>query len=95
MEKLHRRSLLGLAGLGALGALARPMLSAIAAPSKISGEDEFFVFVHANGGWDVTLWADPRNEHKGIVDPASTANTDTGLVRLWKDVALDGDARSF
>jgi hypothetical protein len=92
---ITRRTLFGLAGLGALGVLARPMLSAIAAPSKISGEDEFFIFVHANGGWDVTLWADPRNEHKGIVDPASTANTDTGLVRSWRDVPLDGDAKSF
>ena len=23
-------------------------------------DGEFFVFIHAQGGWDVTLWSDPR-----------------------------------
>ena len=40
--------------------------------SHREAKDEFFIFIHASGGWDVTLWSDPRNERKGLVDPAST-----------------------
>jgi uncharacterized protein (DUF1501 family) len=58
-------------------------------------ETEFFVLIHASGGWDVTLWADPRNSRAGLVEPASTANTDTGGLRLWEDQPLDGDVHSF
>jgi hypothetical protein len=57
--------------------------------------DEFFVFVHAAGGWDVSLWADPRNERHGIVEPASTDNTDVAAIKRWVDVPLDGGTRSF
>ena len=35
----------------------------------------FFVCIHASGGWDVTLWADPRNEKLGLVSPSSGAST--------------------
>lgn len=73
---------------------AAPLLDAFGAGGKDSA-DEFFIFIHGNGGWDVTLWADPRNERKGIVDPASTLNTDAGLVRLWQDAPLDDDEKSF
>ncbi len=55
----------------------------------------FFVCIHASGGWDVTLWADPRNEKLGLVSPASTENTDTGVIRRWVDAPLDGDTRTF
>ncbi|HEX4419528.1 MAG TPA: DUF1501 domain-containing protein, partial [Kofleriaceae bacterium] len=57
--------------------------------------DEFFIFIHAAGGWDVTLWADPRNERKGLVEPASTDNTDIAPITHWKSVALDGDTETF
>jgi hypothetical protein len=43
----------------------------------------------------VTLWADPRNQRRGLVEPASTDNTDTGPIRRWEDVPLDGSTRSF
>ena len=56
---------------------------------------EFFVFIHASGGWDVTLWADPRNEKRGIVDPATTDNTDTAPLHRWVDAPHDGDVKSF
>lgn len=46
--------------------------------------DDFFIFIHAGGGWDVTLWADPRNERKGLIEPASPGNTDTGGLAHWK-----------
>jgi hypothetical protein len=57
--------------------------------------DEFFVFIHASGGWDVTLWADPRNELRGIIHPASTENTDKAPLRLWVDAPLDATSKTF
>jgi uncharacterized protein (DUF1501 family) len=80
-----RRSFLGATALLTSRALADPAVR----------DTEFFIFIHAAGGWDVTLWADPRNGRAGLVEPASTANTDTSAVRLWKDQALDGDVRTF
>jgi hypothetical protein len=71
-------------------------LSALAEVTARPGRDgEFFVFIHAAGGWDVTLWSDPRNEKKGIVQPASTENTDAAQVRHWVDAPLDEGARTF
>jgi hypothetical protein len=43
----------------------------------------------------VTLWADPRNELKGIIQPASTENTDTTKLRRWVDAPLAEGARTF
>lgn len=57
--------------------------------------DEFFVFIHAAGGWDVMLWADPRNERKGLIEPPSTDNTDVTGLKHWKRAALDADAETF
>ena len=79
---------------GAALALA-PFARALADATSQGAADEFFVFIHAAGGWDVTLWADPRNEKKGIIEPASTENTDTAPIRRWKDQALEGGAASF
>lgn len=77
---------------GGAAALALPSPLWAAAPRA---RDEFFVIVHAAGGWDVTLWADPRNERRGLVEPASTDNTDAAPLLHWKPVALDGDTDSF
>jgi hypothetical protein len=52
--------------------------------------DEFFIFIHASGGWDVTLWSDPRNALEGLVEPASTANTDIANLMHWKSTPLVG-----
>jgi uncharacterized protein (DUF1501 family) len=46
--------------------------------------DEFFVFIHASGGWDVTLWADPRNTRQGLVEPATVTNTEIGGLVHWR-----------
>jgi uncharacterized protein (DUF1501 family) len=88
-----RRALLqgGLAGLFTAGPLAR----ALAGVPARAAETEFFILIHAAGGWDVTLWADPRNTRAGLIEPASTANTDTAPIRLWTDETLDGDVRTF
>ena len=60
--------------------LLRPRwLAAEAAP-----RDDFFIFIHAGGGWDVTLWADPRNERRGLVEPATPRTLDTGGLVHWK-----------
>jgi len=98
VSSIRRRTFLkvlaGSAGLGAAATIAGgPLFSAFADPAKNDGE--FFVFIHASGGWDVTLWSDPRNERKGIVDPATTANTDTAPIRNWIDQAFEDDVKSF
>lgn len=61
----------------------------------VAQQSEFFIFIIALGGWDVTLWADPRNEMKGIVHPASTANTDTSQLKKWVDAPLAEGEKSF
>ena len=90
-----RRTFLKLLATGvSTAAVGLPSMTTMADVARASG-DEFFVFIHASGGWDVTLWADPRNELRGLVHPASTENTDTTALRLWKDAPLDGAARTF
>jgi uncharacterized protein (DUF1501 family) len=59
--------------------------------------DDFFIFLHAAGAWDVTLSLDPRNEEKGLVDPATTANTDETTIERWVStgIALSDGGQSF
>ena len=83
-----------LSGAAAFAATGLPSLPSLADVAQ-TNEGEFFVFIHAQGGWDVTLWSDPRNEAKGIIHPASTDNTDKGQVRLWVDAPLDGATKTF
>ena len=72
---MKRRTFLHvLGGSAAALALRKPLWAAANSPAA---SDDFFIFIHAAGGWDVTLWADPRNERKGLVEPASSENTDT------------------
>jgi hypothetical protein len=92
-----RRTFLKVLGTSAITAfapsLARRAFADVAqAPSN---EGEFFVFLFAAGGWDVTLWADPRNEQKGIIHPASTENTDTSQLKKWVDAPLEGNFKTF
>jgi hypothetical protein len=95
--KSSRRTFLKVLGAGAAAAFAGlPSLDAMGDVSAATGQAEFFVFIIALGGWDVTLWADPRNEARGIVHPASTENTDTSQVKRWVDVPLgEGPYKSF
>ncbi len=89
---MKRRTFLQLVGGGSAALAFRKPLFAAAAKAPA---DQFFIFVHAAGGWDVTLWADPRNEKKGIVDPASSENTDVAPITRWKNATLDGGADTF
>ena len=85
---MKRRSVLQLLG-GVPLLMRRSVWAAAAQP------EELFIFIHAAGGWDVTLWADPRNERKGLVEPASTDNTDIGQIAQWKSAKLDADTDTF
>ncbi len=91
---MKRRTFLQLVGAGAAAAVAFRRSLFAASPTGKTNE-EFFIFIHALGGWDVTQWSDPRNERVGLIDPASTANTDTGRMKLWKNVPLEGNASAF
>jgi hypothetical protein len=87
---INRRTLLKLLGGGAAAVVLRPPL--FAAGEKT---DQFFIIIHAGGGWDVTLWADPRNERRGLVEPASSLNLEYGRLRHWKPKRLDGGVSTF
>ena len=92
-SRRHFLKILGTVGAG-FGVAQLPLMRAFAATPAAS--DEFFVFIHASGGWDVTLWSDPRNERKGLVEPASTDNTDISQLKHWTSVPLDsGPAQTF
>jgi hypothetical protein len=83
-----RRTFLKVLSAGAAAAVSGlPSIDALA-DATLAAQPEFFVFIIALGGWDVTLWADPRNELRGIVHPASTENTDTSQVKRWVDAPL-------
>lgn len=95
MQMPDRRRFLKVLGGAAAGAMASgPVMRALADGSTKS--TEYFVFIHVSGGWDVTLWSDPRNEEKGIVDPASTDNSDTDNIAQWVDGGtLSDGSKSF
>ena len=89
---MRRRDLFRLLGAGAAAcAMPRALWAAAADPAP----GDYFILIHASGGWDVTLWADPRAERRGLVEPASTDNTDIAPLTRWKSVALDGDTDTF
>ena len=65
--------------------------------ARATNETEFFVFLIALGGWDVTLWATTRaTKVRGILHPASTENTDTSqLETLGRRTDTDGAFKTF
>lgn len=95
MSKLQRRTFLKVLGAAAAGAtMGAPFWRAMAAPGAPS--DEFFVLIHAAGGWDVTLWSDPRYKAEGLVDPATDDRIDISGIKQWKDgAAVDEAGTSF
>lgn len=87
MKTQPRRNFLKLLGGVSAAALAHgPLMRAFADPNS----DQYFIFIHASGGWDVSLWSDPRNAIEGLVRPASTLNTDITGLQHWKSIPLAG-----
>lgn len=86
---MKRRTFLQLVSAAGAATMTRPLWAAA------KDTEQFFIFIHAAGGWDVTLWADPRNERTGLVEPASTDNTEIATLTHWKRAALDGDTDTF
>ena len=85
----HRRTFLKiLGGAAGVGIASQPLFRALADPPA-QASDEFFVLVHASGGWDVTVGLDPRNERRGIIEPANTSVCDTSAIRHWANQVLD------
>ena len=95
MKRLSRRDLLKALGIAGAGMSVLPLGLRKALADSPAVQNEFFLFIHAAGGWDVTLCWDPRNERKGLVEPASTDNTDWSQIRLYRPQALDPDAQTF
>lgn len=93
----NRRTFLKVLGAGsALALTSQPMLRALADPQKGAPSDEFFVFIHQSGGWDITLWSDPRFAETKYVDPATTTRVDPAGMPLWKDgTGVEGAGSSF
>jgi hypothetical protein len=93
MENRRRTFLKVLGGAAAAGVASQPLFRAFADPPAAS--DEFFVLIHASGGWDVTLSLDPRNERRGLIEPGSTDTIDTAPIRRWRNAPLDADSNTF
>ncbi len=81
MTPNRRRFLQILGAASAVAAAGTPFLRALAAPTKPT--DDFFIFVHVAGGWDVMLCLDPRNEERGIIEPPATDHLKTGGLKRW------------
>ena len=90
MSKLDRRTFLKILGAGTAGAFSTsPLMNAFADPTASS--KDCFIFIHQSGGWDVTLWADPRNRRVDIIEPATLDTiTSAGLTGWVDDPFNDG-----
>ena len=84
---LSRRGFLkGLSSAAVAGAIAsRPLLRALGIENA---GDQFFIFIHCYGGWDVTLWADPRNAQVGQVQPSGQVGGRDGGRVLRRDPSV-------
>ncbi len=88
---MNRRSFVKSIALGSVaGALGMPLFKAFAAPDVAS--DEYFIFIHAQGAWDITVGLDPRNQRMGLIEPGSTNTIDINPLKKWvsQTTPLDG-----
>jgi hypothetical protein len=76
---MRRRDVLKLLAGGSAAVALHPLLRAAGTQPA-----DFFIFIHAGGGWDVTLWSDPRTERAGLIEPATTSTIDVGGIRRWR-----------
>jgi uncharacterized protein (DUF1501 family) len=96
---MQRRTFLKMLG-GAAGGLLLPGNLHLALGANPKFADECFIFIHANGGWDVTVGPDPRNRYGAgarSVEPATSGLVDTaGLGANWTDETIPGtDEKTF
>lgn len=85
----RRNFLRAVTGASGAAVLSTPLFRAFAGPDIAS--DEFFIFVHAAGAWDVTVGLDPRNERRGLIEPGSTNTLDVGALKQWTQSTLPLD----
>jgi hypothetical protein len=88
---MNRRSFIqSIVGGSAAAALGTPLFRAFAGPEVSS--DEYFIFIHAQGAWDITVGLDPRNQRAGLIEPGSTATIDINPLKKWVSLStpLDG-----
>jgi hypothetical protein len=96
MSSTRRTFLKVLGAGGAAAVVAHPMLRALADPKDGASSDEFFIFIHQAGGWDITLWSDPQAAETKYIDPATDTRVDIATMPLWKaGAAVDGEGKSF
>jgi hypothetical protein len=94
MTDTSRRTFLKVLGAGAAAGVAAQLpMQALADPP--SGANEFFIFIHAAGAWDMTVGLDPRNEARGIIEPAHDDVLDTNGLLHWRPVPLNADSNTF
>ncbi|MFO0620022.1 MAG: DUF1501 domain-containing protein [Polyangia bacterium] len=88
---MNRRNFIqSIVGGSAAAALGTPLFQAFAGPEVST--DEFFIFIHAQGAWDITVGLDPRNERVGLIEPGSTNTIDIAPLKKWvsRTTPLDG-----
>jgi uncharacterized protein (DUF1501 family) len=88
MKKLDRRTFLKILGAGTAASFGTsPLLNAFADPNAAS--KDYFIFIHQSGGWDVTLWSDPRNRRVDIIEPATLDTITSAGITGWVDDPLN------
>lgn len=78
---MRRRTALKLLASGLAGLTLGPAWA-----KGTEGVEDYFIFIHAGGGWDVMLWADPRTERIGLIEHPDTSNTITSGLTHWRPV---------
>ncbi len=91
----QRRTFLKVLGAGAAATATSPMFEALAQMMPGAPTTEFFIFIHAAGGWDITVSLDPRSAKQDIVTPASTDTIDTSGLLHWDDAPMRDGLVSF
>ncbi len=94
MDK-QRRTFLKVLGAAGAGVATTPMFEALGQMMPGAPSTEFFIFIHAQGGWDVTVSLDPRAAVQDIVMPASTDTIDSSGLLHWTDAPVRNGITSF
>lgn len=90
-----RRRFLKVLGAGAAAGATSPMFEALAQMMPGAASTEFFLFIHAQGAWDITVSLDPRNQFIDITEPATTDTIDKSGLLHWIDNTPQNGQTSF